>query len=426
MFVNQLYKYFEGRIFSELQTEADFLRTVVNNSGITTSIKFISKINTDNRITFISTDGTVIFDNKLNSHSISQLENHNSREEIIEAHQSGIGRISRYSDTMLKKTLYVATVTNSDDIVRISCQQHSVEAIIIGLGKNLIIMFLIAVIISIFLAFFISKRISESINKINLDNPEDSYVYKELKPFTKRISEENFEKKQRETLRQQFTANVSHELKTPLTSISGFAEIMKEGVKQGTVDKKTVIDFSSSIYDESQRMITLVNDIIKLSRLDEQSISLKKEEVSLREIAKDVCGVIQNEAKKKRITLNITGDSGNIKGVPQVIYEMIFNICDNAIKYNKEGGNVSIRIKTDQTGNKVSVSVRDTGIGISEKEQERIFERFYRIDNSRSKELGGTGLGLSIVKHGAKYHGAEIKVNSESGRGTEFTIIFVP
>ena len=230
-------------------------------------------------------------------------------------------------------------------------------------------------------------------------------------------------------MRQQFTANVSHELKTPLTSISGFAEILKDD----DVDKKTIKDFSSSIYDESQRMITLVNDIIKLSKLDEESISQEREPVSLREITKEVLEMIQSEAKKKKITFNLTGDSGNITGVSSVIYEMIFNLCDNAIKYNKEGGQVFIKINTDQTisdkeksekNRKVSISVRDTGIGIPEQEKERIFERFYRIDKSRSKELGGTGLGLSIVKHGAKYHGASVTIESKMGEGSTFVVSF--
>ena len=230
-------------------------------------------------------------------------------------------------------------------------------------------------------------------------------------------------------MRQQFTANVSHELKTPLTSISGFAEILKDD----DVNKKTIKDFSSSIYDESQRMITLVNDIIKLSKLDEESISQEREPVSLREITKEVLEMIQSEAKKKKITFNLTGDSGNITGVSSVIYEMIFNICDNAIKYNKEGGQVFIKINTDQTisdkeksekNRKVSISVRDTGIGIPEQEKERIFERFYRIDKSRSKELGGTGLGLSIVKHGAKYHGASVTIESKMGEGSTFVVSF--
>ena len=300
------------------------------------------------------------------------------------------------------------------------CAQHSLAAFMATMWQEFTLMLLATVLISLVVATFISKIITKTFYNIDLDNPEHSNVYSELKPFTKRIAEENFEKNQREALRQQFTANVSHELKTPLTSISGFAEILKAG----KVDNKTVVDFSSSIYDESQRMITLVNDIIKLSKLDEQSISQEKELISLRDITKEVLETVQAAGKKKHITFVLTGDSGNISGVYSVIYEMIFNLCDNGIKYNKDGGQVFIKINTDLQGNKVSISVGDTGIGFDNKERDRIFERFYRIDKSRSKELGGTGLGLSIVKHGAKYHNADLFVESQVGQGSVFTVTF--
>jgi len=218
---------------------------------------------------------------------------------------------------------------------------------------------------------------------------------------------------------------VSHELKTPLTSISGFAEILKTG----ETDQKTTKDFASSIYDESQRMINLVNDIIKLSKLDEESISLEKEEISLREMSREVMKVLSASASAKNVTMKLSGDSGAINGVQPVIYEMVYNLVDNAIKYNKDGGSVDIKIqniqvRTDSEKGGVIFTVKDTGIGIPEKEQERIFERFYRVDKSRSRTIGGTGLGLSIVKHGAKYHNANVLVKSEEGKGSTFTIIW--
>ena len=288
------------------------------------------------------------------------------------------------------------------------------------MSQTLLIMLVIAVIISGISASWISKKVVDPLNKIDLENPEDSAVYEELKPFTKRIAEENFEKSQREELRQQFTANVSHELKTPLTSISGFAEILKAG---GT-DKATTKDFAASIYDESQRMITLVNDIIKLSKLDEKSISLEKEAISLREMCREVMSVLSVSAKSKNITVNLTGDSGLINGVQPVIYEMVYNLIDNAIKYNVQDGKVDINLQNLMESHRVILTVKDTGIGIPANEKERIFERFYRIDKSRSKQNGGTGLGLSIVKHAAKYHEASILVNSEVGKGSTFTVIF--
>ena len=288
------------------------------------------------------------------------------------------------------------------------------------MSQTLLIMLVIAVIISGISASWISKKVVDPLNKIDLENPEDSAVYEELKPFTKRIAEENYEKSQREELRQQFTANVSHELKTPLTSISGFAEILKAG---GT-DEATTKDFAASIYDESQRMIALVNDIIKLSKLDEKSISLEKEAISLREMCREVMSVLSVSAKSKNITVNLTGESGLINGVQPVIYEMVYNLIDNAIKYNVQDGKVDINLQNLMESHRVILTVKDTGIGIPANEKERIFERFYRIDKSRSKQNGGTGLGLSIVKHAAKYHEASILVNSEVGKGSTFTVIF--
>ena len=420
MFVKEVYKYFEGRIFTEMETEAIFLKEGIKAAGP----DFLSSINTPNRITLINDKGIVLYDNRVPKDQLKNLENHNTRNEIVDAKRYGTSRTSRYSDTMLEKTLYFATETKNNYVIRISCKQHSVGAILIENIKILLILFAIAGSITILLAYLISKKLCDSLNKIDLDNPENSDVFTELKPFTKRISEENFEKKQRELLRQQFTANVSHELKTPLTSISGFAEILKTGVPAGLVDTKTVTDFSSTIYDESQRMINLVNDIIKLSKLDEQSITDTKEEVSLRIIAKEACETLQSAASMKNVKLILTGDSGFVMGVRSVLYEMVYNLCDNAIKYNKEGGSVFINIKTDVSPRIVTLTVTDTGIGIANSEKERIFERFYRIDKSRSKELGGTGLGLSIVKHGAKYHGATVEVESKKGNGTCFTVTF--
>ena len=192
----------------------------------------------------------------------------------------------------------------------------------------------------------------------------------------------------------------------------------------GGTDEKTTKDFSKTIYSESQRMISLVNDIIKLSKLDEKSISLEKEDLSLREIARDAVNVLKIQAEQKNISLSITGDKGCIKGVRPVIYEMIYNLIDNGIKYNREKGSVNVDIKSNLESKRVFLYVRDTGIGIPENEKERIFERFYRVDKSRSKESGGTGLGLSIVKHGAKYHNASVMVQSEEGKGSCFTVIF--
>ena len=223
---------------------------------------------------------------------------------------------------------------------------------------------------------------------------------------------------ERERLRREFTANVSHELKTPLTSISGFAELMKSG----TVAAADVVDFSTTIYDEAQRLIVLVNDIIKLSELDEGEQQYEWEEVDLYDLSDEILHRLAPAAERNNVTLRLTGGSACVKGVPKILDEMVFNLCDNAIKYNKKGGSVEVGVLHTVSG--VRLSVRDTGIGIPPAHQSRVFERFYRVDKSHSKEIGGTGLGLSIVKHGAMYHGAELSLESAVDRGTTVTLYF--
>ena len=221
-----------------------------------------------------------------------------------------------------------------------------------------------------------------------------------------------------EKMRREFTANVSHELKTPLTSISGFAEI----IKNGGLPREVVEDFSVSIYEEAQRLITLVNDIIKLSKLDEESSLYSFEQVDLHDVTNRVVSRLKNDAEGRNLTVSVIGGSATVPAVLQITEEMIYNLVDNAIKYNKEGGNIDILINDSQSS--ASIIVRDTGIGIPLSHQSRVFERFYRVDKSHSKEIGGTGLGLSIVKHGAMYMGASVKLESEEGKGTSVCITF--
>lgn len=222
----------------------------------------------------------------------------------------------------------------------------------------------------------------------------------------------------REQLRREFTSNVSHELKTPLTSISGFAEIMKNGGTPNAV----VTDFSTSIYDEAQRLISLVNDIIKISELDEKDVQAESEDVDLYQLSADIINRLKPVADKRNISLNLIGESTIVSGTEKILDEMIYNLCDNAIKYNVDSGTVDIILS--ESNHHIKLTVRDNGIGIPQSEQNRVFERFYRVDKSHSKEIGGTGLGLSIVKHAAIYHNAEIKLKSELGKGTSITVIF--
>ena len=226
------------------------------------------------------------------------------------------------------------------------------------------------------------------------------------------------EREEREDLRREFSANVSHELKTPLTSISGYAEIMKNGL----VKPEDMKRFSENIYQEAQRMITLIGDIIKLSQLDENRVELEKQAVDLYPIAQSVVSRLKERASQAKVTLEIRGEGQIIEGTSQILDEMIYNLCDNGIKYNKAGGHVNVTVGSRQGC--PFVSVEDNGIGIPEEDQKRVFERFYRVDKSHSRQIGGTGLGLSIVKHGAIYHNAKVEMESTPGRGTSITIVF--
>lgn len=521
-----LFSYFETQMFTELESEAGYISYALKKDGI----DFINNFNEKGkRITWVLSDGTVLADTQAVA---EELENHSDRKEIADALENGKGTSSRYSDTLMQKTLYYAEKLDDGTILRVSTTQNSVVIILLGLLQPASIIIVLAFIFSIFLSHRLSKAIIKPINELDLDNPAANETYEELTPLLKKMSaqkktidkqikeaeqkQEEFklitenmsegllvidkdsnvlsynqaairlleisdvksnsvltfnrskgfrsvvekalsgeraendithdektynlianpvyesekiigaviviiditENVKREQLRQEFTSNVSHELKTPLTSISGFAEMMKSG---GTPDE-TVVDFSTSIYDEAQRLITLVSDIMKISELDEGAVPIEKENVDIYELLKDIVKRLTPIADKRNITLNIIGDTGKVYGARKILDEMIYNLCDNAIKYNKESGTVDVII--NQANGKTSVTVRDTGIGIPASEQSRVFERFYRVDKSHSKLVGGTGLGLAIVKHGAAYHDAEVSLESTEGKGTSITIAF--
>lgn len=226
------------------------------------------------------------------------------------------------------------------------------------------------------------------------------------------------EREQRERLRQEFSANVSHELKTPLTSISGFAELMMEGLVESEKER----EFAGDIYRESRRLITLLDDIINLSRLDENDREEELTDIDLKELTGDVFDSLRSAAADRNVTLEQSGEPIRIEGVEHIVWEMVYNLCDNAVKYNRDGGTVTVT--TERRPGESRLCVRDTGIGIPYAEQNRVFERFYRVDKSHSKEIGGTGLGLSIVKHGAQYHNARVELESTPGEGTAITLIF--
>ncbi|MBR2714871.1 MAG: hypothetical protein IKB73_01535 [Ruminococcus sp.] len=290
-------------------------------------------------------------------------------------------------------------------------------------------MVIIPSVVTCFVMRAVKVSIIDPINDIDIENPDTNELYKEFSPLMDKINSQNsrilqqmeelkYESQNKDRLRREFTANVSHELKTPLTSISGYAEIMRDGIARPEDIKR----FSGKIYDESGRLITLVEDIIKLSQLEESNVKINDESIDLYTLCDSVITRLESIAKKRNITFSLIGDKCHINGVYKIIEEMVYNLCDNALKYNKENGDVTVTIRQCVDG--VELSVSDSGIGIPKDDIPRIFERFYRVNKSHSKEIGGTGLGLSIVKHGALYHNASITVDSELNKGTTIKILF--
>ena len=296
-------------------------------------------------------------------------------------------------------------------------------------GTSLLLALPVSVMLAILLAKYETNKISDALNEMDLEKPEQAILDQELAPLVKKIQKQNDviadqmkqireESENRESLRREFTANVSHEMKTPLTTISGTAEILRSGL----VKPEDVAHFADNIYKESQRMTTLVNDIIRLSQLEEETPAVRKEQVDLYRITQETLSWLQEAAQKKQVTLSLTGTRSMVLGVENILSEMIFNLVDNAIKYNRPGGWVKVTVR--DTGGQVRLTVTDTGIGIPKEHQERVFERFYRVDKSHSREIGGTGLGLSIVKHGAIFHGARLTLRSHADTGTIVSLLF--
>lgn len=520
-----LYDYFTNIQINHIKDELSIASVGTEQSGE----EYLSNLKSDHfRLTWISSDGTVLFDSQADK---STMDNHLDREEIKEAFETGKGSSSRHSATLTEKTLYEAVLLSDGTVLRISVNRASGFVLLLGMMYPVIIVIIIAVIISAVLAHKMSKRIIEPLNKLDLDNPTENDAYEEIAPLLSRIHKQNMkierkaaelnrrkdefelitknmreglllldknrniltinssaikvfdtdencvgkefltinrrheitsaiekaltdghseirvklgekeyqfdisrietggetvgavilafditEQADAERLRREFTANVSHELKTPLQTITGSAELIENGL----VKKEDMPRFVGHIREEATRLVTLVDDIIRLSQLDEQT-ELSKENVSLYEIADEACKVLLDSADKKDISLSVSGDSGIVFGVKHLLFEVIYNLCDNSIKYTPDGGKVDISIS--ETEKEVTLTVSDNGIGIAHEHHARIFERFYRVDKSHSKKSGGTGLGLSIVKHSVQYHGGKISIKSEENKGTAITVV---
>ncbi len=516
LFSGILYGYYEKQSFASLAQEAEQLQQ---------TMEYVSpeQMRSADRITLISPDGTVLYDSVARADA---MENHLSREEVAQALREGTGKSSHYSSTVLKKNLYYALRLEDGNILRLSREQSSLGAMLLNMAWPIAATVAGLLLLAAGLSVRLARQITQPINAISPDDPQD--VYPELQPLTQRLRQqretirnqmdelsrrmrefsamtenmsEGFllidlrghvltenhsasmllptdadniakcsqrelcqaaqqaltgqrcerllqqgertlsviaspvlesgqvtgavvltldvtEREQREKLRREFSANVSHELKTPLTSISGFAELMS----QGLVPPDKVREFSLDIQKECTRLTNLVEDIIDLSRLEEGGGDMTWEDIDLYTLCDDVLQSLEPVAKRQAVTLRLAGESLQVRGVYQVLREMIYNLCDNAIKYNRSGGSVTVTVA--RSAGRASVAVADTGIGIPYEDQSRVFERFYRVDKSHSRAIGGTGLGLSIVKHAAALHGAEIKLQSQPEDGTVITVLF--
>lgn len=429
-----LYGQYEKQMLNSLKSELQLIIHGINMSGEEYFKNFDIPYNM--RITWVDSEGDVIYDSKA---QMEDMDNHGSREEIDEAFQTGQGDAIRYSDTLMERTMYYARLLDDGTVIRIACGNGIISSMLFSMINPIIFILIILCVIMYLVAKYTAKAIVAPINQIDLESGQINHIegYVEIKPLLARIRRQNIlidtnikelkhEHEKREVFRREFTANVSHELKTPLTSISGISEMLMNGI----IRQEDVPEFAGNINKEAGRLINLVNDIILISKLEDDELHVQKEEVNVFDVALSVKNRLQVIAAKKNVIINVSmintagrtfgeGDSGQgvtIIGVYSMIEELLFNLCDNAIKYNRDNGTVDVIIK--EMKRQVEIRVEDTGIGIPDEDKKSVFERFYRVDKSRSKEVGGTGLGLSIVKHVAMYHGGNIVVKDREGGGT--------
>ena len=524
--VGFLYDYFGGVEKNQLRDELSLAAAAVEDGGT----DYLSQLTADRyRLTWIAADGSVLYDTKTNAES---LENHASRAEVSQALATGTGESTRYSSTLMEKTMYYAQRLDDGTVLRISISRATVGMIAVGMIQPLLIVLIVALILSGLLARRLSRHIVDPLNSLDLEHPLDNDAYEELSPLLKRIHHQHVEIQtqlrelrektdeftqitgsMREGLvlldehgsilsinaaaqalfgadaqcvgrdfltiersheisaaiqaaaadghsevraeragrvyqfdisritsdgkflgtvilafditeqefaernRREFTANVSHELKTPLQGIIGSAELIENGmVKPGDLPR-----FVGHIHAEAARLVTLIDDIIRLSQLDEGD-AMPTEPVDLLAVSQEAAENLHDAAAARNVTVSVTGQPAVLPGVRRLIYEIVYNLCDNAIKYNRDGGRVDVTVAADAGGS--SITVADTGIGIAPEHQARVFERFYRVDKSHSKASGGTGLGLSIVKHAVQYHHGRIELESTPGTGTTIRVVF--
>ena len=377
-------------------------------------------VNGDLRITLIASDGSVLFE----SATSQQMENHLGRPEIQQAKQEGIGRNRRDSQTLGYETYYYAMLLPDGDILRVAQDSETIWSIYDAALPAIVLSCIVMMGAAAMMAGLLTRSLVQPILKMtdDLEHIQENVPYKELIPFAESIHSDRLLRENNEKMRQEFTANVSHELKTPLTSISGYAELIETGIAK----PEDVPCFAQKIHVEASRMIQLVNDILQLSSLDnasEAGSEPEMETVDLLTVAKDCVERQKLNARRAYISLNCLGESALVHGNRALLDELCQNLCDNAIRYNRPGGKVQITTACSRDGH-CTLTVADNGIGIPKEAQSSVFERFYRVDKSRSKATGGTGLGLAIVKHIARIHNARIKLESQVDVGTTITVTF--
>lgn len=389
----------------------------------------------DTRVTLVADDGTVLYDS---DESPSDMANHADRPEIAEALADGDGISERSSSTMGETMLYNAVRLDDGSVIRLSKRQEGYISIFFTLLIPLLCLGAVAALLAWAAASREAKAIIAPLELVDLDHPKRNMenAYQEMVPMLERIENQRQELKRQmrvladnDRMRREFTANITHELKTPLTAISGYAELIGSGMVASEDDQR---DFAMRIYKEAGRLTSLVNDILTLSNLDEAehsadaaaaSVLGTREPVDLPRMLDSVYQRLEGVAAKQGILLTVSSCPAVVEGVPRLLDELVYNLASNAIRYNKADGFVFLAcgLNSDE---RPFIRVSDTGIGIAEEEREKIFERFYRVDKSRSKARGGTGLGLAIVKHAAVFHNAELNVESELGEGTCITVTF--
>ncbi len=384
----------------------------------------------DIRATLIDPDGTVTYDSESDP---SEMPNHADRPEVSSALESGAGSSERSSDTVGYMSLYEAVRLDSGQVMRLSVDRAGVLAFLFQDLALLVVLAALLVGVSWLVSHWLSRRFVRPILAIDPSSGDGEAPYEELDPLVRRLNEQHEELMHRMSeiqdaadLRREFTANVTHELKTPIASIQGAAELIRDGIAK----KRDVPEFAGRIYDDARRLSSLVSDILTLSKLDESERAGNRElfdsaePVDLLSVARDAVERLSEKAERSDVTVTVRGVSMQIVGNPRLLDELVSNLVDNAIRYNRPGGRVFVWVLPAE--GRPSVRVSDTGIGIPEEAQAKVFERFYRVDKGRSRDMGGTGLGLAIVKHSAAYHGADIKLESEVGKGTTITVTFPP